>query len=84
MLLFFQIGGESILGLAIIKIRRTSNVNAEGAFLFGFVKTMYVMVPFYIRFLHVEISDKVQIETNLDFVYIELGNAWLDIFFRIN
>jgi len=50
-LCLFQIGGESILGLIITKIRRASDVNGEGAFLFAFVKTVYVIIPFVAGFV---------------------------------
>ena len=68
-----QITGEAILGLLIAKIRRASDVNGEGVFLFAFVKTVYVIVPFVVGFLLLTYLTKEKLKSSWISFILNLG-----------
>src|SRR4051794_11798385 len=73
LLYFFQIIGESILGLMITKIRQASDVNGEGVFLFAFVKTAYVIVPFLAGFVILTYLTKGKLRPTLILFILNIG-----------
>jgi hypothetical protein len=69
----FQVIGESILGLVITKIRRASDVNGEGVFIFAFVKTAYVIVPFLAGFVILTYLTKDKLRPTWILLLLNLG-----------
>jgi hypothetical protein len=72
-LYLFQVIGESILGLVITKIRRASDVNGEGVFLFAFVKTVYAIVPFLAGFVILTYLTKDKLRPTWILLILNLG-----------
>lgn len=72
--------GESIVGFIITDSRGISNVNFEGAFLFGIIRIFMTIVPYIVGFIILDILTGHKLEPS----YISLGINLIVLIFIYN